>query len=116
MKKTIPAFFKDVHIRAALLVSSAIFAITVVLAYRAFHGIDHLLVIHFEAGHGIDLLGNGMNVFWFLAIGFFAYLLNIWIAHLFYGKEKIFSYVISYFTILLTLLILIATTVIISIN
>lgn len=107
---------KDVYIRSSFIISIILIAIGLVLTYNAFKTTEHLLVIHFDAYRGIDFLGDKSDVFRILYGGGAIVLVNIFLSWLLYSRERFLSRIISFSSVFLSLLILVAVTVIISIN
>ena len=99
------------------LVLSAILMITgFAAAYVQLANSDYLLVIHFDSFRGVDFFGNRADVFGILWVGLAINAVNFLLSYVFYEREKFLSLVISWFSVFFSLLILIAVSVIISIN
>ena len=115
MRKPSP-LLNDVYLRVALVASAALLLIAFAMAYRKFAPIDHLLVIQFEGGRGIDLLGSKYDVFSLLGAGLLVCGINTWLSHVLYGKVRALSYLLAFFTVFFAALLLLVTAVIIRVN
>lgn len=107
--------FRDAHVRNPLVLSLLILVIAGGLAYASLRGIEHLLVVHFTEG-GIDFLGTKYDVYNIVLSGFVLLLTNFFLIYIFYERIRFFSYLLSYFSIFISCLILVAVAVIISVN
>lgn len=107
---------KDNYLRWALIASFMLLLISFSWAYVAFADVEHLLIIHFDSFRGIDFLGNRSDVFQILWLGLLVNIINFSLVAVFYWRERFLAYLIGYFSSVFSLLILIATAVIISIN
>jgi len=108
--------FKDIYIRTAFAISLILLLIGFVLTYNALRTTEHLLVVHFDAYRGIDFLGDKSDVFGILFGAGGVIVINVFLSWLLYNRERFMSQIISFTTVFFSLLILIAATVIISIN
>lgn len=106
----------DLYIKIGFLGACAILIGAFVLAYANFGGTENLLVVHFDAYRGIDFLGSKADVFGIVGSSAAMLLINFWLAYIFYGRDRFFSYILTGVTVFLSLLILITILGIISIN
>ena len=97
-------------------VAAGLLALVWFRAYRAFADIDHLLVVRFTGGHGIDVLGSAADIFSFLGIGSFVVALNILLSHALLQRERAYASVFAFLTLLLVILLFIAVHGIIRVN
>ncbi len=107
---------KDKYTAAFFGLSLLVLAIAFAVAYVNLADSDGLLVIHFDAYKGADFFGNVRDVFDILITALVILVVNMAIAHRFYYRERLLSYLISATTLILMVLILIGVNVIISIN
>ena len=107
---------KDIHLRTAAIICLVLNVIIFAAAYVSFAENTDLLVIHFDNYNGIDFLGTRINVFGFLMVGLAINIINFSLAAAFYYRERFLSRLLIYFSAFFSLLILISTAVIISIN
>jgi hypothetical protein len=107
-------FLKGQYIKYALAISgvAAILSIT----YFSLKKVSHLLVIRFTGGVGIDLLGTKIDVYEVLLLGLIILLTNIFLIKIFYNRIRFISYLMAFFNILFSTLLLIGISVIISVN
>ncbi len=82
-------------------------------AYVKFAGVDALLAIHFSPRQGVDFLGSSMDVFGIIFTGFGVLLANGFVAWYLNKREHFLSVIVAFFSVLLALLLFIATFVII---
>lgn len=109
-------FLRNIYIRNASAISLALLIVSFGVAYFNLKNVDHLLVVHFTGGGGIDFLGDKGDVYEIVFSGFLIFLINFFLALIFYQRIRFFSYFISFFNIFFASLILIAVGVIISVN
>jgi len=76
----------------------------------------NLLVIHFDSFRGADFFGDRRDVADILITGAIVWIINLWLAHELYFRERFLSYLLAAGTLLFSVLILIAIRVIIFIN
>lgn len=92
-----------------LLVSLCIFLLRVV-------PISGSLILHFDALYGVRLFGTTSDVFWLWISGLLMYALNLFLANIFYHRERIATYLLVGANVVLSLLLLILMAVIASVN
>jgi len=109
-------FLKDIYIRSSFIISLILILIGAILTHNAFRAIEHLLVIHFDAYRGIDFLGDKSDVFGILIGGGAINIINIFLSWLIHERERFLSRILAFSSVFFSFLILIAVTVIISIN
>ena len=86
------------------------------LYYVRLAEIHSLIIIHFLARHGADVIGAKEDALGILISGSVITILNGILASAFYNRERIVSYLVGIITALITLLILITIIVIINVN
>lgn len=87
------------------------------LYYVQLAGVKNLIVIHFSAPRGgADFIGNTSDALGILVSGAIMTLINYALMSVFYNRDRLLAHLISMATILLAFLILIAITVIITVN
>jgi hypothetical protein len=74
------------------------------------------LIIHFDAYKGIDFIGGKLDVFGILITALAIILINLFLADFLYHRERFLSYIFGFGSLGLSILILIAIGVIISVN
>jgi hypothetical protein len=94
-------------------------------------GVNHPLIIHFDKYNGIDLWGTPRDVFKIIIFGFVLNVINLGLARALRNRvviprvetskdsftlDRIFPYLLSFLNLFLSILILIAVGVIISVN
>jgi hypothetical protein len=108
--------FYDKITISALVISGLFLLIGFSVAFVKLAQIDHLLIIHFDSFQGIDFLGGKSHVYGILASGLFLNLLNVFLAGAFYPSQRFLAYLLVFFNILLSLLIMLIMFVIVSVN
>ncbi|MEK7481880.1 MAG: hypothetical protein AAB464_00560 [Patescibacteria group bacterium] len=107
---------KDKYLRAVFGISFTILIFIFLLTLLKLKNIAFPLIIHFDAYKGIDFLGGKMEVFGILISAFSMLLINALLANFLYNRERFLSYILGFAGLGLMILILIAASVIISIN
>lgn len=107
---------KDIHIVASMALAIIALIIAAGLVYVNFADVNHLLVIHFDAHRGIDLFGQKISVYNILWSNLLLIIINFFLVTVFYSRARFMAYLLAYSTTSLSLLILAAIMVIISVN
>ncbi len=74
------------------------------------------LILHFNAGKGIDLVGSRLEAFGALGLIVVIFLVNAVLAREIYYRERFLSYLIAFITFSVTVFALIAAGVLVSVN
>lgn len=77
---------------------------------------EKLLIIRFEADKDIDFLAGRIEVFGILLSALTMILINFFLANFLYRRERFLSYIFSFASLAITVLILIVISVIVSVN
>lgn len=96
--------------------SSGLILVALILAVSNLYKINNLLIMHFDGYRGIDFLGEKSDVFSLIGISISMIILNAWLANRFYFRERFLAYLLSFSSLVLSVLILIGVFAIISIN
>lgn len=107
---------KDKYLRAVFGISFIILIFIFLFTLLKLKNIDGLLIIHFDAYKGIDFLGGKAEVFGILISAFSMFLVNAFLADFLYNRERFLAYIFGFAGLGLAILILIAMSVIISVN
>ena len=107
---------KDKYLRAVFGLSFLILLFGFIFAYLQVWDITSPLIIHFDVYKGIDFLGNRFDVFGMLFTTLVMIAVNLWLANFLYYRERFLSFIFGFVSLGLTILILIAVSVIISVN
>jgi len=110
------AIFKDKYLRAVFALSLTLLFFCLIFAYSRLANISGSLIIHFDAYSGIDFFGGRMEIFGILVSALAIVLINGFLADFLYDRERFLSYFLGFGSLGLSILILIATSVIILIN
>lgn len=110
-------FLKNRYLTAVFGLAFAVLILVSILALYFLGPLQSPLVIHYDTYKGIiDFKGSIWDVLGILAAAFFMELINFLLAGFLYYRERFLSYVFTYFTLLLSILILISVSVMISVN
>lgn len=89
---------------------------TFVFAYRSFSEADHLFIIHFTGGVGIDRLGSVNDVMRVLALGVIGFLIDVVLAISLYRRERLLAYLLVVWGVVLAFLLFVAILAMIRVN
>jgi len=108
--------FKNRNFIVIFGVSLGLLILTAGVAFIRFGEITTPLIIHFDVYQGIDFFGGKMEIFGILFSAFVMILINFFLADFLYHRQRFLSYIFSFGSLWITILILISMGVIISIN
>lgn len=108
--------FKDKYLRVVFVLSFLVLIFALAEIFLQLNKLSVPLIIHFDAYRGIDFLGGKMEIFGILISSFVTIFINFIIGNFFYNREKFISYGLGLASLGLSILILIAVSVIMSIN
>jgi len=97
-------------------VSFFIFLFAATFAFSKFFDISGPIIIHFDDFNGIDFVGGKAEVFGVLTVNFVMSMINFLLAEFIYQRERFMSYLISFATLVISILFLVVIAVIGSIN
>lgn len=106
----------DKYLRVVFGLSFLILFFAFIFGYVKFGSVSAPLIIHFDVYKGIDLVGSRASVIEILVAAGVMILINLFLADFLYSRERFLSYIFGFGSLLLVILILIATGVIISVN
>ncbi len=109
-------FKKDKFLAYSFLSSIAVIVIAGLFGFLSLLKTNNLLIMHFDGYKGIDFLGDKNDLYSIIGTSALIVFLNLWLSLKFYFKERFLSYMMSFFSVVFSLLILITVFVIISIN
>lgn len=107
---------KDKYLISIFGLSFFVLLISFLTAFFKIGGITSPLIIHFDTYNGVNILGDKIDIFGVFASAFAAALINFLLSNFFYYRERFISYIFSFGSFGLSILILIAVSVIISVN
>lgn len=96
--------------------SLGILILTALVVYLRLAEIASPLIVHFDVYKGIDFLGNRLDIFNILIVALVVLLINFILAVFIFDRQRFLSFVFAYVSLAISTLILIAISVIISIN
>jgi len=108
--------FKNRNFIVIFGVSLGLLILTAGVAFIRFGEITTPLIIHFDAFKGIDFLGDRFDVSNILIVALVMILINLFLAEFIFDRQRFLSYVFAYVSLAVSILILIAVSVIIGIN
>lgn len=107
---------RDARLRTLFALSLAILLFTAAAVYVGIGSVRDPLITHFDAYRGIDAIGVRTDLFLIPATGIIVLFLNMALAAALYFRERFASQLIAFASLGLSLLILIASFVIMSVN
>ncbi len=107
---------KDKYLRVIFGISFFVFLFTAVFVFSKFIGVSGPVILHFDIFKGIDAVGGKEEVFGILIIGLIMAVINFFLAEFIYRRERFMSYLISFATLILSILFLAVILVINSAN
>ena len=107
---------KDKYLRVVFILSFLILFFLSLVSFVKLADISSPLIIHFDVYEGIDFFGGKMEIFGILFSAFIMILINFFLADFLYNRQRFLSYIFSFGSLWITILILISMGVIISIN
>ncbi len=107
---------KDKYLRVIGGMSLFILLLALMIFYVTLGSTTTPLIIHFDAYKGIDLIGGRLEVFGILLLGLMITLINLFLAGFIYKRERFLSYIFAFASLGLSILILMAISVIIYVN
>ena len=111
-----PPILKDKYIIWPFLLAGIFLVTGFSFAYIRLADVQNLLIIHFDSFRGIDFLGEKSDIWGILGVNLAVLIANSWLAYALYYRERFWSYIFSFSSVVFGLLILIAVFAIISIN
>jgi len=107
---------KDKYLRIVGGMSLLILLLAIMIFYATLGSITTPLIIHFDSYRGIDIVGGRAEVYAILILGLILILINLFLAEFIYKRERFLSYIFAFASLLISTLILMAISVIISVN
>jgi len=108
--------FKDKYLRVIFALSLILLFFSLIFAYSQLANTSGPLIIHFDAYSGIDFFGGRLEIFGILISTLAIVFINGFLADFLYNRERFLSYLLGFGSLGLSILILIAASVIISVN
>lgn len=108
--------FRDKYLRIVWGLSFLILFFIFFLAVVKLRGASTPLILHFDVYKGVDFFGSRLEIFGILISAFIIILINALLANFLYSRERFLSYLFGFSGLGVMILILIAMSVIISIN
>lgn len=112
----LPNIIKDKYLRVVLAVTFALHTIISVIALVKFLPRRESIVLHFDAYRGIDFVGGRIDLVGILLSGYVMLALNFLLADFLYSRDRFFSYVLSFASLLLAMLFAVAIMIVYSVN
>lgn len=113
---SIPKLVRDRYFSVAAGLSLVLLIVAAGLFYVQIGPSDKPMILHFDSYRGIDFLGNKAQVFKIILSALVLFLINFFLAAFLYNRERFLSYIFVFATLAISILILIAIGVIISVN
>lgn len=107
---------KDKYLRVIFVASFLILFFLALVSFIKLQDARPPLVIHFDIYKGIDFFGGKMEIFGIIISSFVILAINFFLADFLYYRQRFLSYLFSFGSLWIMVLILIAVGVIVSIN
>ncbi len=112
----VPNIIKDTYLRVVLAGSFALHMIITSIMLVKFLPRREAIVLHFDTYRGIDFVGSRVDLVGILFSGFVMLAINALLADFLYARDRFFSYILSFASLLLAILFAVAMMVIYSVN
>jgi len=106
---------KDKYLRVTVAISVFVLFLTAIIFSFA-EPFNERLILHFDSYNGIDFLGGKWQVFGILFAALVILVINFYLSDFLYSRDRFISYLFVFSGLLLSILILMAVSVIIYIN
>lgn len=107
---------KDNYLRVVVGITIALHTIITVILLATFLPRRESIILHFDAYRGIDFVGGRLDLVGILLSGYVMLGLNFLLADFLYSRDRFFSYVLSFASLLLAILFAVAMTIVYSVN
>lgn len=107
---------KDKYLRVVFAIAFVLFLFTLIFSIISFKDVAGPLILHFDSFKGIDFIGSKLQIFGVVLIGLIMLAVNFFLAEFIYVRERFFAYIISFSSLFLIILLLVAVVVISSVN
>lgn len=108
--------FKEKILLIFLILSLLFLLISAAFIFFNAEKLSSPLILHFDSYRGVDRMGEIADLWLILILGLLAAIINSVLAEVFFYRERILAYLLSGTNVFIGLLVLIAVTVIISVN
>lgn len=112
----VPHIIKDIHLRVVVGISLALHTIIAAIVLVKFLPRREAIVLHFDAYRGIDFVGGRIDVVGLLLSGYVMLALNFLLADFLYTRDRFFSYILAFASLLLAVLFAVAMMIVYSVN
>lgn len=112
----IPNIIKDSYLRVVLPVTFGLFGIVVIVVLAKFLPRGEAIVLHFDSYRGIDFVGSRIDLIGIILSGLVMLSLNFLLADFLYTRDRFFAYVLSFASLLLSILFTIMLAIVYSVN
>jgi len=113
---SIIVIFKDKYLRVIFGLGLILILATAIIIVAKMGQLDSPFIIHFDFYRGIDLLGGLKEILVIPILALIIILINFGLTNFLYSRERFLSYIFAFISLWLAILILIAASVIISVN
>lgn len=107
---------KDKYLRIVLAATVALHSIVSVIVLAKFLPRRESIILHFDTYRGIDFVGGRMDLFGIVLSAYVMFALNFALADFLYTRDRFFSYVLSFGSLLLAVLFTAALLIVYSVN
>ncbi len=107
---------KDKYLRVILAATFTLFAIIAIVVLVKFVPRSDSIVLHFDSYRGIDYVGGRFDLIGIMLSGLVMLSLNFLLADFLYARDRFFAYVLSFASLLLSILFTVMLTIVYSVN
>jgi hypothetical protein len=107
---------KDKYLRSVAGLSLLILILALLIFNVKLGAVETPLILHFDAYKGVDFLGSKVQIYGILLSALVMILINSFLADFLYKRERFLSFIFVFVSLVLSILILMAISVIISVN
>lgn len=112
----LPNIIKDTYLRVVVAITLALHTIITVILLATFLPRRESIILHFDTYRGIDFVGGRIDLVGILLSGYIMIGLNFLLADFLYSRDRFFSYVLSFASLLLAILFAAAMMIVYSVN
>lgn len=112
----LPNIIKDTYLRVVVAITFALHTIITTIVLVKFLPRRESIVLHFDTYRGIDFVGGRVDLVGMLLSGYVMIALNFLLADFLYARDRFFAYVLSFASLLLSILFAVAMMIVYSVN
>lgn len=107
---------KDKYLRVVFIVSFSLLAIIIAVVLAKFLPRSESIVLHFDSYKGIDFVSSRLDLLGIMLSGVVMLALNFLLADFIYARDRFFAYLLSFASLLLSILFTVMLAIVYSVN